>query len=177
MLRKNHGMVNVSHPKICRMASHATHHYVILECLGICDFGHRLVTKIGLSTIRPINHVSTPSKAGSPTRLQTVSVLSQTRAAFPLQNKTTEISASNPDNLFVDTVQVEELTPFRTAESSNGALPTPSCFSERFPFLPSDVAQKTRTLQTQHNTSAATRTNYGLLRRRRSHFGAAMTLV
>ena len=93
--------------------------------------------------IRPIKQVSTPPKAASPKQLQTVSVLSQDSRLVPFAEQDYRNTRHQPCNHIVDTENVVELTPFRAAASSDGALPTPSYFSERFPLLSGDVAQKT----------------------------------
>ena len=67
----------------------------------------------------------------SPKKLQTVSVLSQSSRLVSLQSETAESPTASPSNHHVETERVEEFTPFCTAASSNRALPTPSCLSER----------------------------------------------
>ena len=70
-------------------------------------------------------------KIGSPKKLQTVSALSQSSRLVPLQNKTANPTTS-PYSHHVSAGRVEEFTPFCVAASSNGALPTLSCLSERY---------------------------------------------
>ena len=80
-------------------------------------------------------------QTGSPKKLQTMSVLSQSSRLVSLQNKTTESPATSPCSHHAATEREEEFTPFWAAASSNGALPTPSCFSkERSHSLPQVLA-------------------------------------
>ena len=73
-----------------------------------------------------------PIKTDSPKKLQTVSVLSQSSRLVSVQNEITENPATSPNSHHVATEMVEEFTPFCAAASSNGALPTLSCLSERY---------------------------------------------
>ena len=70
-------------------------------------------------------------KTVSPRKLRTVSALSQISHLVSLQNKTAKGPATNPYSHHIATERTEEFTPFCAAASSNGALPTPSCLSER----------------------------------------------
>ena len=76
--------------------------------------------------------LSYSTKTRSPKKLQTVSVLSQSLRLVSLQSKTTSSPANSTCRHHVETESVEEVTPFCAAASSNSALPTPSCLSERY---------------------------------------------
>ena len=59
-------------------------------------------------------------------------MLSQRSRLVSLKNKTTESPATNPYSRRVTTERVKEFTPLCAAASSNGALKTPLCLSERY---------------------------------------------
>ena len=65
-----------------------------------------------------------------------------------------ETPASSPFSHLVDTERVEEFTRFCAAVSSIRALPTPSCFSERFPYLSVTWNVKKKCTQTAHTIRA-----------------------
>ena len=115
-------------------------------------------------------------KTGSPKKLQTVSMLSQSSRLVSLQNNTTESPATSICSQHRPTERVEEFIPFCAAASSNGALPTPSCLGA-LPLPLGDAGRKqiTSRRRTRYE-DRHTGMDYVVSRIRRSHLGA-MTLV
>ena len=95
-------------------------------------------------------------KTGSPKKLQTVSVLSQSSRLVSLQSKTTESPATSPCSHHMQTERVDEYTTFYAAASSNRALPTPSCLSERYFFHSGTWHQNKGQADHTHDTSTDT---------------------
>ena len=90
------------------------------------------------------------------------------------QNKTTERPTSSPYSHHVATEREEEFTPFCTAASSNGALPTPSGLSQHYSLLSVTWDEKQRAhRRCTHYERSYTGTDHVVLRRRRSSLCAA----
>ena len=111
---------------------------------------------------------SSSSYTCSPKKLQTVSVLPRSSRLSLTQNISPK-TTTRPCSHHGTTERVEEFTPFCTAASSIGALPTLSGLSEHYPSPLCDVAQKQSTSRrrTQYERSH-TSTDCVVLRRRRS---------
>ena len=80
------------------------------------------------------------------------------------------VTVSSSNSHHVATERVEEFTPFGAAASSNGALHTPSRFSEHLPC--NVVTWHKRCRQRAQYERNHTEKNYVVLRRRRSRLGA-----
>ena len=139
---------NIDQPNVCRMAGHAAQARACGMCWNWSDSPFNEVLNSYHSFDTNQTDVLQRNCRPSP-------VLPHSSRPVPLQNKTTKSAATSPYSHFVAKGRLEEFTPFCTAaSSSNGALPTPSGFSQQYSLPLSDLGRKAKGIQTTHTIRA-----------------------